>query len=520
VRSGRKRSAGTLPGRLALAAGLLLALASSTTGLSGANFSSSSASRTTELASAQDWVPPNVSLSEPGAAIHGVVQLTATASDPYGSGVASVRIEREVAGSGNWTAICTDTTAPYSCSLDTTALANEYFDFRAVATDNAGFTSNSQVSDVLVDNRAPSVTMTDPGSPLSGVVTLAAEASDADSGIASVTIQRSPAGKATWTEVCTTTASLYSCRFDTRAVAEGLYDLRALATDAAGNTAVSSTVQNRRVDNTINSVSLEDPGAYLRGSVNLSANASSTAGVASVTIQRSPAGKATWTEICRVTSAPYSCGWNTAGVADGSYDLRAVMLTGSGTIANSATVAARQVDNTPVRGLDVQAANRSGGTLGRLESGDMIAFTYSEQMSPASIVPGWSGTAPTPIYLRLRDGNLLGTGPGGDTLQLSTDSAGNNLVRLGGVNLHGDFVKNNKTSIFAATLSSSVQLVNGVSESVMTVAIGSLASGGALKTSPLAVQMVWTPSAGATDLSGNPCSTSPVTESGSLDIDF
>jgi len=55
---------------------------------------------------------------------------------------------------------------------------------------------------------------------------------------------------------------------------------------------------------------------------------------------------------------------------------------------------------------------------------------------------------------------------------------------------------------------------------VMTVTVGSLASGGALKTSPLAVQMVWTPSAGATDLSGNPCSTSPVTESGSLDVDF
>jgi hypothetical protein len=506
--------------RLALALGLLLALASSAAGLSGANFSSSSNNRSSELASAQDWVPPNVSLAEPGAAIHGVIQLTATASDPYGSGVASVRMEREVAGSGSWSMICTDTSAPYSCSLDTTALASEYFDFRAVATDNAGFTSTSQVSDVLVDNRAPSVTMTDPGSPLSGVVTVAAEASDVDSGVASVTIQRSPAGKATWTEICTDTASPYSCRFDTRTVAEGLYDLRAIATDAAGNTAVSSTVSNRRVDNTINSVSLEDPGAYLRGSVTLSANASSTAGVASVTIQRSPAGKASWSEICRVTSSPYSCAWNTASVADGSYDLRAVLVTGSGTVVYSAIVATRQVDNTPVRGIDVQATDRAGGTLGRLESGDTIAFTYSEAMNTASIVPGWTGTTPTPIYLRLRDGNLLGAGPSGDTLQLSTDSAGNNLARLGSVNLHSDLVKNNKTSVFSATLSASTQLVGGVNESVITVTVGSLTSGGALKTSSVPAQMVWAPSASATDLSGNPCSTAPVIESGPLDIDF
>lgn len=503
-----------------LAGALLLALAASSTGLSDASFVGASANHGTELAAAEDWVAPSLTLGDPGVAIRGTVQLTATASDPYGSGVVSVRIERSAAGAASWSTICTDTAAPYSCPFDTTTLSNDYYDFRAVATDRAGFTATDTVADVQVDNRSPAATMIDPGSPLSGVVTLAAEASDADSGVATVTIQRSSAGKSSWSDVCTATAAPYNCRFDTRTVVEGLYDLRAIATDAAGNLAVSGTVANRRIDNTISSISLEDPGAYLHGSVTLNANASSSAGVSSVTIQRAPAGKTTWSDVCRVTAAPYSCSWNTASVPDGSYDLRAVMVTGGGTTLSSATVGARQVDNTPVRGLDVQAFNRGGGVAGRIEAGDTVVLSYSEQMSPASLVPGWTGGAPVAIYVRLRDGNLLGTGGAGDTLQLSSDPSGSRPLGLGSVNLHGDFVKNNKTSTFAATLSAATQVVGGVEATVLTVTVGSLSSGGALRTSATPAQMAWTPSTAATDLSGNPCSAAPVLESGALDKDL
>jgi hypothetical protein len=515
----RRQQPRSLAIRLALSACLLVALATAGTGLSGASYNASSANPKTQVSSAADWVPPTVSLADPGAAIHGVVKVEAAASDTYGSGVTSVRIQRGLAGSGSWVDVCVATSPPYACSLDTTTLANDYYDLRAVATDAAGFTSTDTIADVQIDNLAPTVSMVDPGSKLSGVVTLSAEAGDADSGVASVTIQRAPSGSSTWTDVCTATATPYSCRFDTRTVTEGAYDFRAAATDVAGNSKVSAIAQNRRIDNTVNSISLEDPGAYLRGTVTLQANASSTAGVASVTIQRSPAGKSSWSEVCRVTASPYSCPFGTTSVPDGSYDFRAVLITGSGTQLISSTVAARQIDNTETHGLDVQAANKAGGVLGRVESGDAIVFTYSEQMSPGSIVPGWSGSAPVAIYARLRDGNLLGTGSAGDTLQLSTDSGGSSLVRLGSVNLHGDFVKTNKTSVFNATLSVSTQTVGGASVSVFTVTIGSLVSGGALKTA-VAAQMTWTPSASATDLSGNVCSAAPVLESGVLDRDF
>jgi hypothetical protein len=515
--AGRHHASLTL--RLLTVVALLAALLAAGTRLSGADYNAASANPRTKVASAQDWVPPTVTLQDPGAAIRGVVSLAATAGDTYGTGVASVRIQRALAGSGAWTDVCTATAAPYSCSFDTTALANDYYDLRAVATDAAGFTAADAIADVQIDNLAPTVSINDPGSKLSGVVTLSAEAGDADSGVASVTIQRAASGSTAWADVCTATAAPYSCRFDTRTVAEGSYDFRAVATDVAGNTRASTPVQNRRIDNTVSSVSLEDPGAYLHGTVTLTANASSGAGVAAVTIQRAPAGKSTWTDVCRLTATPYSCPFDTTAVTDGPYDLRAVMATGSGSQYTSAIVSARQVDNTETRAVDVQATNRSGGTAGRVESGDTISFTYSEQISPGSILPGWIGTAPATIYLRLRDGNLVGTGSAGDTLQFSTDSAGTSQLRLGSVNLHGDFVKNNKTSIFAATIAASTRTIGTSTASEFTVTVGSLASGGALKTAA-AGQMAWAPSAGATDLNGNPCSTAPVAESGALDRDF
>ena len=421
----RRRTPGFPASRLLLAASLLVALLTSGSALSGANFSAASANRQTQVSSAADWVPPVVALADPGAAIRGSVTLTTSASDAYGTGVVSVKVQRALAGTETWTDICTVATAPYSCGLDTTRLANDYYDFRAVATDGAGFTTTSAAIEVQVDNREPSVTMVDPGATLSGVVTLSAEASDEDSG------------------------------------------------------------------------------------------------VASVTIQRSPAGKNSWSEICRVTTSPYSCVFDTATVADGSYDLRAQMTTAVGAQYTSATVAARQVDNTAIRGTDVQTANRSGGSACKIEAGDSISLYYSELMSPASIVAGWSGSAATPIYMRLRDGNLVGTGSSGDTVSFSTDSSGAKPIALGSVNLHGGFVKSNKTVAFQATLAASTRAVAGGTASTLTVTVGSIVSGsGSLQTSTALAQMVWTPSSLATDLAGNPCSTSPVTETGVSDRDF
>ena len=83
--------------------------------------------------------------------------------------------------------------------------------------------------------------------------------------------QSAPAGTIDWVDVCTDTGSAYSCTWDTTAIADGSYDVRAFATDTAGYTRAS--VQTARVvDNYTLGITLDDPGA-MSGSEPLTATA-------------------------------------------------------------------------------------------------------------------------------------------------------------------------------------------------------------------------------------------------------
>ena len=466
---------------------------------------------------AVDHVAPTVVLQELPPAVRGTVTLSATGADAV-SGVASLRIQRAPAGTATWTDVCTVASMTASCSLSTTSLPNDYLDLRAIATDRAGNVSAPAVQeDVLVDNLAPTVTMTNPGSPIRGTVTLGASPADAHSGVASVTVQVAPTGTTTWKTACTATVSPWTCRFDTTTLADGGYDFRAIAADLVGNTATSATVTNRVVDNAQSSISLEDPGAFLTGIVQLQANPYSRAGITSVRIQRAPAGGSTWTDICTATLSPHTCAWDTRTVSDGLYDLRAILVDGNGKTTTSAVVAGRRVDNTPLRGTDVQSTN-GGGTVGKVEVNDTLSLTYSERLRPESLVSGWDGTSRT-VAIRIRDGGLVGLQNIDDQLDVWTSTSLGTAVNLGTVNLRGDFVKGGKTAVFNATLALQTVTVGGVEVSRAVITVGALASG-SVRTSGSTSHMVWTPSSAARDLAGNACSTSPVTETGTLDKDF
>ena len=459
-----------------------------------------------------DNVGPTVALADPGADVRATIALTVTAGDGAGSGVASVRIERSPADANSWSQVCIDTSSPYGCSLDTATLANDAYDLRAVATDATGNATTSTIQTIGVDNALPSVTLTNPGTPLSGSVILTTTAADADSGIATVTIQRATAGASTWTDVCVIATSPWSCGFATTTVADGLYDLRAIAVDVAGNTATSAIVSARRVDNTISSVSLDDPGSPLRATVTLTANANSSAGVGSVLIQRSPAGAATWTDVCSDTTSPYSCSLNTAGGAtpDGSYDFRATMTTTAGASLTSATIANRIIDNNPVRGVDIQAANSTAGKLGKMEVGDTLTLTYSAAMKASTLIAGWSGSGNAALFVRLTDAGGL------ETTRLTTDANANNPTGLGTFVTAGNFIRTGRTATFAATAALSSG-AGGVS--IVNITLGTL-SGSGLRAQAAATTLRWTPAATATNIVGTTSSTAVATESGAADRDF
>lgn len=458
-----------------------------------------------------------VVLTDPGEIQRGTVNLATTLYNP-GTSIYTVRVEYSVAGANNWKTLCAALVSPYNCSWNTTlaAFANGYYDLRSVAVSGVTSTFSAPVTDILVDNTAPTVSMTDPGTPLSGTRTFAATATDADSGIAQVILQYSAGGTGPWTTYCTITATPYSCRFDTTTVTGGTYSFRAIASDAAGLSTTSSAVANRVIDNTISSVSLEDPGEYLTGTVPLTANANSTAGVSQVRIQYAPAGTTTWTTACTLTTTPYTCNWDSRTLADGLYDFRAILTNGAAQQTISATVTNRRVDNSPLRGSNIQTANGTG-TPGRLGTGDTMTFTYSQQVNPATVSPGWNGTA-LPVTLRLRDGNLLSLGNNADTVDIQRTGSS---VNLGSVNLKQNYAKSRKTAVFNATMTAATATINGVPSTVVTVTVGSVASGAtAVRTVTTASTMVWSPTAAVTNLTGTPSSTAPVNEPAPLDREY
>jgi chitinase len=483
--------------RLALLALAILALATVPgTPWSGADFTAGSASTGNTLATANDFNTVSVTLTDPGPFMKGTVTLASTATSERG--IASVRYESSPAGAGSWTTACQATSAPFSCSWSTTAVGDGPRDLRAVATDRAGYQrASAVVASRRVDNTLPAVALNDPGAYLSGTESLTATGSDTGgSGVASLAIERRPDG-GSWTTICTGAAAPRTCSLDTTTLADGPYELRAVAVDAAGNQRSASLI--RPVDNAAPVVSVPALGT-VRGTINVPVTASDAGtGVASVRVQALFGGA--WTDVCTDTTAPWECtGVDTSDVADGTYDVRAIALDGASRSTTSATVGVR-IDNTAPSGASIATTNRTGGTLGRIDSGDRLTLTYSEPIAPASLLAGWSG-AEQAISVRVVNSSS------NDRMEfLTTGGARINLVAAANdLQLGGNYVAS--TTTLSATLTQS--------GSAVTVQF----TQGATLTSAAAGTMRWTPSSAATDVAGNAALTTQVVETGGADRDF
>jgi hypothetical protein len=197
---------------------------------------------------------------------------------------------------------------------------------------------------------------------------------DADTDPPETTITSGPAslwasGDASFAFSSDESESTFECSLDGSAFAacsspavytglgDGAHTFDVRATDSSANTDATPAGASWTVDATAPNVSLADPGSPLRGTVSLtpSANDGTGSGMATLIVQRSPAGAGTWT----TTGAS----WNTASVADGSYDLRAQATDNAGNTAESAlrtvtvdNTAPALVSSTPADGELVAAA--------------------------------------------------------------------------------------------------------------------------------------------------------------------
>jgi hypothetical protein len=530
-----------------------------------------------------DNTAPTLSFTDPGATAKGAPNLQSTATDA-GSGVTEVRYQYRPSG-GSWQDACTAASAPYDCAWSTTGVADGTYDLQAIATDAAGNASTDAHAGVVVDNTAPSVSLTAPTGPLKGTVTLTGSASD--SGLAATAIQYRPTGTSGWTNVC----AAASCPWDTTSRTDGRYDLRITATDTAGNTSASTPVTNVAIDNTAPTLNFPAPGTA-GASLALSATVGdgTGTGVTSIVYQYRPSGGGAWAAAC--TGA--SCTWNTSGVPEGSYDVQATATDGAGwttakivtgvtvdhtppaapaptspsgpvrgtvafdpgvhdagtasvdyygrqagtttwyyfttvsaapfTLSGDTHVAPDGVyeleaiakdragnasaavmfpgtitiDNTAPTALDVQAAN--GGVPGQLDSGDAIAFTYSEPIAPASLDAGWDGSAKA-VTVTFSDSGAADT--------LAVYDGATKVALTAALQLNGDWVSATGSAPATMTRSGNTVTVtlNGAPASAQTSVV-------------TAASMVWTPSTAATDLAGNPAAATARTETGTADVDF
>ena len=194
-----------------------------------------------------------------------------------------------------------------------------------------------------------------------------------------------------------------------------------------------------------------------------------------------------------------------AALSAGSYN---VTITSTDVAGNSGTQTfSVTVDNTVPTGSDVQTTNVSGGTNGKAELGDTMTITYSEAIDPASIVSGWSGSSMNLLVQLTNSG-------GGDTITFFSSTSPFPQIPLGSINLgRTDYTTGNVTFGLSGTPSTMV-----LSGSTVTITLGTASA--ADTTAAATGSMVWTPSATATDLAGNACSTTAKTETGAADKDF
>jgi hypothetical protein len=379
---------------------------------------------------------PVVTLDDPGTPLAGAVTLAASAAVAAGRTVVSVRFERSPAGTERWTAIAIDTTAPFTAAFDTTTVEDGEYDLRAVATDDAGAVGAAVVRARVIRNAdAVMVTLVDPGERLSGVVTLEASVTaGAGRSVASVSFQRSREGEDDWQEIQLDEAPPFRIGWVTNdgTVEDGVYDLRAVATDGEGGRVASPVLRDRLVVNGGASATLAPLPTFLSGTVTLVADVTSLTSVVSVAFERRPSSGGDWTAIGGTIEAqPYEQALDTTTLGDGRYDFRVVVTDELGLQVPSTRQRGRLVDNTPPTGAIVAPASRVRGAVrltataddGELGSG-VASVRFQRSVAGAD---AWTliaiDTRPDPYAATLNSGSL----PNGayDLRVLVTDRAGN-----------------------------------------------------------------------------------------------
>jgi hypothetical protein len=201
------------------------------------------------------------------------------------------------------------------------------------------------------------------------------------------------------------------------------------------------------------------------------------------------------------TAGGVSCGYRSkaltanAVLSSGSktFSIMAIDVAGNTTTQGDFTVT---VDNTAPTATDIQTTNVGGGTIGLPETEIRSSTRSASPWTPAPSLAAWNGSA-TSVTLHLNNT------PAGDSVTIF-NAANTTQLPLG----VADIGKKNYTSA-SVVFTGSTMVMSG---STITVTLGTPGGTGARIGN--VANIVWTPSAVATDRAGKACSTATATQSG------
>jgi Bacterial Ig domain/Bacterial Ig-like domain (group 3) len=394
-----------------------------------------------------DNTAPAGAVTSPSASanVRGSAVTVSSSSADAGSGVATVQFQSSPHAAATWTPLGAALTAsPYTTTWDTTGYADALYDLRVITTDAAGnVTTSATIANVRVDNTAPTGVVTAPvtSANVRATVSVTSNSADGGSGVASALFQISNAGAGSWANIAAAdTTSPYAASWVTTGYPAGLYDLRVVTTDKAGNTFTSVLTTNVLVDNTAPTVSLTTAagatGAFKSGTkIFFKSNAAGSFGLVT-TVTDAGSGPASaafpvqsttgWTHAVESVTTPsggpftssafsWSSGASTPGtytvtVADaaGNTATSAVTFTADATAPTGAVTA--PVANANVRGATVSVTSSStdassGVASAQFQSSPAGAATWSDLGAADTATPyaaSWNATTFTDGLYDLR----------------------------------------------------------------------------------------------------------------------
>jgi large repetitive protein len=366
--------------------------------------------------------------------------------------------------------------------------------------------------------------VTDTGNPASGVSTVTAN-------VNSITTGQTAVALTACSSSCTVGGVTYAYKSATLSANSGLtggasINYTVTPKDAANNAGTaqtySVTVDNTAPTSLASGAAHATAGARIKagGTYFVYANATDagsgvdtvTANVNNVTTGQTAVPLTACSSSCTVGATTYAYKSASLTANAGLSANQTYSITATDSAGNATTVATftATVDNIVPTASAVATANGSG-TLNRPDVNDTVTLTFSEQMDPATILTGWSGSS-TPIVARISNAG----GAAHDFVTFWNSANTTLLTTLGNVDLgRAGYVNTGATVTFGAsgTASSMVQSAANV-----TITLGTTST--TANTVATTTTMIWNSSAAPADLAGNLASGNARTEGGTADAEF